>query len=110
MVDWLVKTESDGRTSSDAQGRGLGCIGLRAGVATNVVAGDIGDRAVVVGVQTHILVVSSGSTVGNKLRPTVVSESSVCKGQQAAGCREVEVHDAIDRSRPESLDSMFEFL
>jgi hypothetical protein len=39
-----------------------------------------------------------------------VGESSVCKGQQAAGCCEVEVHDTKDRSRPESLDSMFEFL
>jgi hypothetical protein len=39
-----------------------------------------------------------------------VSESGVCKGQQAADCCEVEVHDAIDRSRPGSLDSMFEFL
>ena len=96
MVNGLVKTKSDGRASGDCEGRSLGRIRLCAGVATNVVTGDIGDRAVVVGVQANILVFTSGSTVGNKLCEAIVSERSVGKGQQAAGCCEVEVHDAVD--------------
>ena len=96
VVDSLVKTKSNGRAGDDCEGRGLGCIRLCAGVATNVVAGDIGDRAVVVGVQAHILIVTSSSTISNELREAIVSEGSVGKGQQAAGCCEVEVHDAVD--------------
>ena len=96
VVDWLVKAKSDCRTSGDSHGRSLGSIRLCAGVAANVVAGDIGDRAVVVGVQAHILVFASTSAVGNELREAVVSEGSVSKGQQTAGCCEVEMHDAVN--------------
>ena len=96
MVNGLVKTKSDGRASGDCEGRSLGRIRLCAGVATDVVAGDIGDRAVVVGVQANILIITSGSAIGNELREAVVSEGSVSKGQQTAGCCEVEMHDAVN--------------
>jgi len=83
VVDGLVKGESDGRTGGDGVGRGLGCVSLGARVAADVVAGDVGDGAVVVGVQAHMLVFTSRGTVGDELRPAVVGESSVRKSQQA---------------------------
>jgi hypothetical protein len=98
VVDGLVKSESDGRTSSNGVGLCIGCIGLCAGIATDVIAGDIGDRTVVVGVQAHILVVSSAGAVGNELSPAVVSEGSVGKGQQAACSCEVEMHGGLNSS------------
>ena len=97
VVDGLVKTKADGRTSSHGVGLCVGCIGLGASVATDVIAGDIGDRTVVVCVQAHILVVRGASAVGNEVGPAVVSESSVGKSQQAAGC-EIEMHGGLDPS------------
>jgi hypothetical protein len=94
VVNCLIKSKSNSRASCDGESGGLGSVGLRASVATDVVAGDIGHWAVVVGVQAHILIVRGGGAVGDELRPAVVSESSVRKSQQAAcGC-EVEVHSS----------------
>ena len=77
MVDGLVEAEADGRAGGDAVGRGLGCVWLRAGVAADVVAGDVGDGAVVVGIQAHVLVFAGGGAVGDELRPAVVGEGGV---------------------------------
>lgn len=108
MVDSLVKPKTNGRTSSDAVSRGRGCVRLRAGVATEVIAGHIGDWAVVVGVQADVLVVrADGGTVGHKVGPAVVSESGVGQSQQAASCCQVKVHDEIQSIASRIIDSVF---
>jgi hypothetical protein len=94
VVDSLVKTNSDGRASSDSESRRLGSVGLRASVATDVITGDIGDRAVVVRVQADILVVSGTGAARDQVSEAVVGESSVGKCQQAARCCELEMHDS----------------
>lgn len=93
MINGLVQSKPNSGASSDAESRGLAGISLSASVATDIVAGDIGDRAVVVGVQTHVLVVSAlFGAVDHKVRPAVVGEGSVGESQQAARRCKVEVH------------------
>lgn len=93
MVNLLVKGQPNGGAGGDGIGRSLGRIRLGAGVAADVVARDIGDWAVIVGVQANILVVARFGAVGDQICPAVVGQSSLGKRQQASRRGEAQMHD-----------------
>lgn len=81
MVDGLVESEAYGGASGDSVCRRSSRVCLRAGVATDVVAVDVGDRAVVVGVESDVLVVVRAGAIGDQVRPAVVGQGRVSTRQ-----------------------------
>lgn len=92
MVDWLVKSKTHNRASGNGESGGPGSICLRSSVATDVIAGNIGDRTVVVGVLANVLVLGGFGAVGNQVREAVMSQSSVGACQQTGRGRERKLH------------------